>query len=112
MPIFFINVIQMFFVAFGVVLGGSLFAATGAIITDSSPIRAMMSMASSIKIWAMAIAIGGTFSPFSAIDKGLFEREFKSFIKQMIYIFIALLGANAGYSFMRLIQRCSKIWGK
>lgn len=112
MPVFLISIIQIFFIAFGVVLGGSIFAGIGAIITDTPPIRAMMNMASSIKIWAMAIALGGTISSFSIIDKGLFEGEIKSFIKQIIYIFIALLGANVGYSFMRLIQRCSEVWGK
>ena len=60
----------------------------------------------------MATALGGTFSSFIAIDKGLFGGEIKSIIKQVIYIFVALLGANAGYGFVRLIQGCSEIWGK
>lgn len=106
------NIVQIFFIAFGVVLGGSLFAGISAIITDTPPVRAMMNMASSIKTWAMAIALGGSISSFSVLDKGLFEGEIKAFIKQIIYIFIALLGANAGYSFIRLIQRCSELWGK
>lgn len=112
MPVFLISMIQNFFIAFGVVIGGSIFAGISAIITDNPPIKTMMNIASSIKIWAMAIAMGGTISSFSIIDKGLFEGEFRSFVRQIIYIFIALLGANAGYSFMRLIQRCSEIWGK
>ncbi|MBC8586962.1 YtrH family sporulation protein [Paratissierella segnis] len=112
MPIFFVSLIQNFFIAFGVVIGGSIFAGIGAIITDTPPLRTMIDIAGSIKIWAMAIALGGTFSSFAIIDKGLFEGEIKSIIKQIIYIVVALLGANAGYSVMKLIQRCSEIWGK
>lgn len=107
---FFTNVVHIFFIAFGVVLGASLFSGLGAIFTDHPPLKTMLNIASSIKIWAVAAALGGTFSTFTAIDKGLFEGEFKSIIKQVIYIFIALLGSNAGYSFIRLIQRCSEIW--
>ena len=112
MPIFCASLIQNFFIAFGVVIGGSIFAGLGAIITDTPPLRTMMSIASSIKIWAVAIALGGTLSSFRILDKGLIQGEIKSIIKQVIYIFIALLGANAGYSVMKLIQRCSEIWGK
>jgi len=108
---FYTSVVQIFLIAFGVVIGASIFAGISAILTDHPPLRAMINLASSIKIWAMAIALGGTFSSFEVIDKGLFEGELKSIIKQIIYIFIALLGANAGYSFIKLIQRCGEIWG-
>lgn len=108
---FYTSVVHIFLIAFGVVIGASTFAGIGAIITDHPPLRAMINLASSIKVWAMAIALGGTFSSFEIIDKGLFEGELKSIIKQIVYIFIALLGANAGYSFIRLIQRCGEIWG-
>ncbi len=108
---FFNSIINNFLIAFGVIIGASVFAGVGAIITDNPPLRAMINLAASIKIWAMAIALGGTFSSFIVIDRGLFEGELKSIIKQVIYIFAALLGANAGYGFIRLIQRCSEIWG-
>lgn len=108
---FYNSIVNNFLISFGVVIGASIFAGIAAIITDNPPLRSMINLAGSIKIWAMAIALGGTFSSFAVIDKGLFEGEIKSIIKQMIYIFIALLGANAGYSFIKLIQRCSEIWG-
>ena len=112
MPRFFISIVQIFFTAFGVVLGGSIFAGISAIITDTPPVRTMVIMATSVKIWAMAIALGGTFSSFSILDKSLFEGEMKIFTKQILHIFIALLGANAGCSFIKLILRCSELWGK
>lgn len=109
---FYGNIVQNFCIAFGVVVGGSVFAGVGAIITNNPPLRTMLNIASSIKIWAVAIALGGTFSSFIIIDKGLLEGELKSIIKQMIYILVALLGANLGYAFIKLIQRSSEVWLK
>lgn len=111
LPNLYSSIIQNFLIAFGVVIGGSVFAGISAIITNHPPLRTMINIAGSIKIWAMAIALGGTFSSFAIIDKGLFEGEIKSIVKQIIYILTALLGANAGYSFIKLVQRCSEIWG-
>jgi hypothetical protein len=46
------------------------------------------------------------------IEKGLLEGEIKTLLKQAFYILISLTGANVGYEFIRLLQRCSAIWGK
>lgn len=104
------SMIRDFLIAFGVVVGASVFSGFSALLTNHPPMKAMMDMASSTKIWAMAIALGDTFSSFEVIEKGLFKGEFKSIIRQAIYVLTALLGANMGYGFIRLIQRCSKIW--
>ena len=108
---FYTNVANIFFVAFGVVTGASIFAGIGAIMTNHPPLKAMIDIAGSIKIWALVAALGGTVSSFEIIEKGLFEGEFKSIIKQAIYVLSALVGANIGYSVIRLIQRCGTIWG-
>lgn len=112
MSVFYKSTIQIFFTAFGVVVGGSVFSGLAAIITNNPPLRTMINIANSIKIWAMAIAIGGTFTSFDIINKSLFEGEIKSIIKQIIYISVALLGANSGYITIRLINSCGEIWGK
>lgn len=112
MSIFYVSIIQNFFIAFGVVIGGSVFAGISAIVTDNPPLRTMINIASSIKIWAMAIALGGTFASFDIINKSLFEGEIKSIVKQLIYILAALLGANTGYIIIKTIQKCGEIWGK
>ncbi|PKM49413.1 MAG: sporulation protein [Firmicutes bacterium HGW-Firmicutes-7] len=106
------SIVHNFFIAFGVVFGASVFAGIGAIITNNPPLKVMIDLSSSIKIWAMAIALGDTFSSYAIIEKGLFEGEFKTIIKQAIYVLTALLGANTGYSFIKLIHRCGDIWGK
>jgi len=46
------------------------------------------------------------------IEKGLFEGEIKTLIRQVFFILVSLTGANAGYEFIRILQRCGHIWGK
>src|SRR5690554_3341516 len=111
MSTFFSSIIHNFLIAFGVVIGASIFNGVGAILTNQPPLKAMVDIANSTKLWAMAIALGDTFSSFAAIEKGIFDGEFRSIVRQGIYVVTALLGANIGYGFIRLIQRCSQIWG-
>jgi len=109
---FIAGVIRNFLVAFGVVIGASVFAGLSAILSNRPPLEAMMDIAGSIKIWAMAIALGDTFSSFKVIEKGLFQGEFLSIIKQGVHVVTALLGANAAYGYIRLIQRLGALWGE
>lgn len=102
------NIIYNFLIAFGVIVGASLFAGLGALINDHPPLKSMFQIASSIKIWAVAVALGGTFSTFEILEKGIFKGEIRSTIKQAAYIVVAVLGANVGYGFIRLIQRCGE----
>lgn len=109
---FYVSVINNFLIASGVVIGASCFTGIGAVITNQPPCRAMLEVAGSMKIWAIAASLGGTFSSFTVIERGLFEGEIRILIKQLLFILIALLGANTGYGFIRLILRCVEIWGK
>ncbi len=106
------NVVNSFLIAFGVIIGASIFAGIGAIINDNPPLKAMLDTAVSTKIWAVAIALGGTFSSFEIIEKGFLNREIRSIIKQAVYVLVALAGANAGYGAVKLIQECGRIWIK
>ncbi|QEK13590.1 sporulation protein [Crassaminicella thermophila] len=112
MFVFVSNLIYNFFIAFGVIIGASVFAGIAALINNHPPVRTMFHVASSIKIWAVAVALGGTFSSFRIIEQGLIKGELKSVVKQIFYIVTALIGANLGYSFVKLIQRCGAIWIK
>lgn len=107
---FYSHLINNFLISFGVIIGASIFAGIGAIITDHPPLKAMLDLAGSIKIWAMAVALGDTFSSFAAIEKGLFQGEIKSIIKQAVYVLTAILGANTGYIFIKLLHRCVGLW--
>ena len=94
----------------GVTLGASVFSGIGALINNHPPLKTMIDVASSIKIWAVAVALGGTFSSFEVLEKSLFKGEVRSIIKQVVYIIGALIGANIGYSCIRLLQRCGMLW--
>lgn len=109
---FFASFIYSFLVALGIVLGASVFAGIGAIINNHPPLKTMLDMASSIKIWAVAAAMGGTFNSLEIIEKGLFKGELKSIIKQAAYIVATLWGANMGYKLINLIKRCGDTWLK
>lgn len=112
MPGFFSSILYNFFIAFGVVVGASIFAGIAAIINDHPPYKTMFDIAGSIKIWAIAVALGGTFSSFEIIEKGLFRGEIRTIIKQAMYVVMAVIGANSGFSFIRLLLRCGEMWSK
>jgi len=103
----FFNIIYNFLIAFGVIVGASLFAGLGALINDHPPLKTMFQIGS-IKIWAVAVALGGTFSTFEILEKGIFKGEIRSIIKQAVYVVVAVIGANVGYGFIRLIQKCGE----
>ena len=106
------NMSYSFLIAFGVMFGSCTFAGIGAIINNHPPLKTMLDLASSIKIWAVAIALGGTFSSFQVIEEGLFKGEIKLMLKQIAYILAALLGANVGFYTLKLLERCGQLWTK
>lgn len=98
------NIILNFFIALGVILGGSVFGALAAALTGQPPLKTMIDVADSIKIWAIAVALGGTFSSFRVLEQGLFKGEIKSLIRQLLYVFFAMGGAQLGYVILYLIN--------
>lgn len=109
---FFPSLVYSFLVAFGIVVGASILAGLGALLNDHPPLKTMLDMASSIKIWAIAAAMGGTFTSLEVIEKGLFRGEIKSIIKQAAYIVATIWGANTGHKFITMIKRCGDLWVK
>ncbi len=110
MTVFISNLIYNFLIAFGVIIGASFFAGIGAILNNHPPLKTMMEVSSAIKIWAVAVALGGTFPSFEVIDHGIFKGEFRGVIKQIIYILIALIGANMACVFIRFVKECAALW--
>ncbi len=104
MASFITNIILNFFIALGVIMGGSLFGALAATIIGQPPFKTMLIIADSIKIWAIAVALGGTFSSFRVLEQGLFKGEIKSLIKQLLYVFFAMGGAQLGYFLLYMLR--------
>lgn len=106
------NTLYSFLISFGVIIGASSFAGIGALINNQPPFKTMIDLAQSVKIWAVATALGGTFSSFQLFEEGVFRGEIVSLIKQIIYILSALVGANLGLRFIKLFQKCGELWIK
>lgn len=104
MEIFTHKAILIFFTALGIVLGSSLLGTLAAVLVREPPIGTMLHLAREIKIWAIVAAIGGTFSTFEIIESGLFKGELRPLVKQLAYIFCALLGTQAGYYLILIIS--------
>lgn len=108
----FSKIIYNFFIAFGVMLGACFFAGLAALILNHPPLKTMIDIGKNIKIWAIAIALGGTFSSFEILEKGILRREVMSVIKQIAYIMSALVGANCGYALLKYLKKISELWIK
>lgn len=96
-----------FFVALGLVLGGSMVGAFGALLTHNPPMTYMMRFADQLKIWALVAAIGGTMDPLKVIGdtmwSGIFGGEFSPAIKQFLLLVSAFLGCQVGYYLIKWI---------
>lgn len=110
MTAFISTLIINFFIALGVMIGASLFAGLAAVISHHPPVKTMVTVADSLKIWAVAVALGGTFQSIEALDQGFFRGNIRSVAKELAYVLAALAGANAGFSFIMLIKRCGQAW--
>ncbi|MEG6522982.1 YtrH family sporulation protein [Desulfotomaculum sp. 1211_IL3151] len=91
------KVILIFFTALGIMLGSVLIGSLAALLVREPSLGVMLKLSRDMKIWAIAAAIGGTFSTFEVFESGLFNGEVRAVIKQIFYIVSALAGTQAGY---------------
>lgn len=85
-----------FFIAFGVVLGGALFAGLGSVFLAYPPKIKMLQVANSLKIWALVAALGGTIDPIRVIESHVLVGYLSPAAQQVGYILFAFLGAHLG----------------
>lgn len=93
---FFPAFLESYFIALGVLLGGSLIGGLAAFLTGQPPMTAVFRIASSLRIWAIVAAIGGTFDAVYSFEKGLFNADTKDIFKQFLLIMSAMGGAQTG----------------
>lgn len=86
-----------FFLALGVVLGGSLIGALAVLFTAGSPLASMRQLAENVRLWAIVVAIGGSFHTIRMIESGIFGRQITSLLRQSSAILMGLLGATFGH---------------
>ncbi len=88
--------VNSFFIALGVLLGGSLIGGISAFLLGQPPLTEIQRLADSLRIWAIVAAIGGTFDAVYNFERGLIQGETDSLIKQIFLILAALGGAQTG----------------
>ncbi|WP_169087018.1 YtrH family sporulation protein [Paenibacillus sp. PL91] len=92
-----------FFIAFGVVLGGSTLAGVGSVFMLLPPATTMLDTAARLKIWAIVAAVGGSIDPVRVIESNIMEGYLNPAAQQISFIIIAFLGAHIGTELVRLI---------
>ncbi len=91
------ELLHALFIALGVVVGGSMVGSLATLLVGDPTASAMVAMASRLKVWAVATALGGTFETFQSIDSGLFKGDFLVLARQLLFLFAAYTGAHLGY---------------
>lgn len=85
-----------FFTALGVVLGGVFVGALASVALPGSPYHTMIVLAKPIKLWAILVALGGTFPTMEAFDSGILGGEIRLLLHQLAMIVSGFLGASLG----------------
>lgn len=93
---FFPSFIESYFIALGVLLGGSLIGGLAAFLTGQPLLTAVYRLSTLLRIWAIVAAIGGTFDAVYSFEKGLFDGATIDLVKQFLLILSALGGAQTG----------------
>lgn len=101
MGTFITQAIIHFAIAFGVVLGATVLAGIGSILTLQPPSITMEEIAKNIKIWAIIAAVGGTIDPIRAIETHVIDGELSPAFKQILLIVSAFMGAHLGSRLMQ-----------
>lgn len=91
---FFVTFIQCYFIALGVIIGGTLIGSIGSFATGDGPFSAMNRIARSLRIWAVVAAIGGTFDAISRFEKGVLGGSTMDLFKQALFILSAMGGVK------------------
>nr|WP_285853768.1 YtrH family sporulation protein [Oceanobacillus luteolus] len=102
---FFAAFIHCFFIAFGVILGGSVIGSIGDFATGDPPLSSMTRIADRLRIWAIVAAIGGTFDAIANVERGLFGGSTFDLLKQVLLIVSAMGGVKVGLTIIEWITQ-------
>ncbi|ASK64408.1 sporulation protein [Virgibacillus phasianinus] len=91
---FFASFIHCYFIAFGVIIGGTIIGSIGHFMTGDAPVASITRLARSLRIWAIVAAIGGTFDAIANFERGLDGSSIDVF-KQVLLIVAAMGGVKS-----------------
>ncbi|UOY94287.1 YtrH family sporulation protein [Ectobacillus sp. JY-23] len=93
--------VTSYFIAFGVMLGGSLIGGLGSFLMGQPPLTMIARFADTLRIWALIAAIGGTFDTFYSLERGLFQGEIQHVFRQGLLILFAAGGMQTGLTVIK-----------
>lgn len=97
-----------FFIAFGIVMGGSLLAGLGSVFLWMPPKDEMARVAGNLKIWALVAAVGGTIDPIRVIESNFATGHLSLAVRQIGFILFAFLGAHMGTELIQWMCRSGR----
>lgn len=74
-----------------------------ALLVGRPPLLVMAVVAQEIKVWAIAAAIGGTFSTIEILESGIFQGQFFGLAKQLLIMLASFLGAQLGVWLIKML---------
>lgn len=86
-----------FCTALGVILGGAIIGSLSGLIAAESPYYRMQRLAGDMKLWAVVVALGGSWPTLRAMDSGLFQGDIPTLLRQIGLMVSGLSGAQIGY---------------
>lgn len=89
------------FLALGVTVGGGLLGAFGHWIAGNPHEANASAIAFRIRIWAVAVALGGTISALEHFEQSLTSRAVSDLLRGSIALIAAYGGAELGYWLLR-----------
>ncbi|HHU76815.1 MAG TPA: sporulation protein [Firmicutes bacterium] len=96
------TLITTFFIALGVILGGSTLGSLAAFLFYQKPPHyTILDLAEKLKIWALVAALGGSFGAFRAIETSFFSGQPAEMLRQLALITSAFCGAHLGYLLLK-----------
>jgi hypothetical protein len=96
------TLVTTFFIALGVILGGSVLGAVaGFLSAGQPPFYSIVELAERLKIWALVSALGGSFAAFRVIEIGFLSGQPAEIIKQLALIICAFGGSHLGYILLK-----------
>lgn|SRR5690554_6046980 len=91
------EILLAFTSSLGVILGGTVLGTIAAFFTKAPPGAQMRELARVLRMWAVVVAIGGTFPTLRVIESGIFSGQVMALMRQVAIIIAALLGASLGF---------------
>ncbi|WP_054948655.1 YtrH family sporulation protein [Numidum massiliense] len=101
-------IILDFFVAFGVVVGGSLMGGIGSLLGLSSgltPMGTIEHIVGQLKVWAIVAALGGTVDVLRTVEVNIRHGDLDVVAQQLFLLLSAFAGAHLGYKLVMWLIR-------